>query len=159
MNSVQEIAMTTPLTTPEAVEEAAPYRWRWAALFVILAAEVMALLDAMVTNIAAPSMRADLGGGAGTIQWLAAAYTLAMTGGLLTGGRLGDIFGKKRMFVVGAIGFTVGSLLCAIAMSPEMLIGARVIQGLFGAVMMPQGLGIIKEIFPPKEMQTAFALF
>ncbi|MBO3746310.1 MFS transporter [Streptosporangiaceae bacterium NEAU-GS5] len=151
--------MTTPLTTPEAVEESAPYRWRWAALFVILAAEVMDLLDAMVTNIAAPSMRADLGGGASTIQWLAAAYTLAMTGGLLTGGRLGDIFGKKRMFVVGAIGFTIGSLLCAVAMSPEMLIGARVIQGLFGAVMLPQGLGMIKEIFPPKEMQSAFALF
>jgi len=139
--------------------EAMPYRWRWAALFVILAAEVMDLLDAMVTNIAAPTMRADLGGTPATIQWLGAAYTLSMAVGLITGGRLGDIFGRKRMFLIGAVGFTLGSLACAVAQSPEMLIGARVMQGLFGAVMLPQGLGMIKEMFPPKEMQAAFGMF
>ncbi|GAA1310261.1 putative actinorhodin transporter [Planotetraspora silvatica] len=139
--------------------EAVPYRWRWAALFVILAAEVMDLLDAMVTNIAAPTMRADLGGTPATIQWLGAAYTLSMAVGLITGGRLGDIFGRKRMFLIGAVGFTLGSLACAVAQSPEMLIGARVMQGLFGAVMLPQGLGMIKEMFPPKEMQAAFGMF
>ncbi|GAA4578370.1 MFS transporter [Planotetraspora phitsanulokensis] len=139
--------------------EAAPYRWRWAALFVILAAEVMDLLDAMVTNIAAPTMRADLGGTPATIQWLGAAYTLSMAVGLITGGRLGDIFGRKRMFLIGAAGFTLGSLACAVAQSPEILIGARVMQGLFGAVMLPQGLGMIKEMFPPKEMQAAFGMF
>jgi EmrB/QacA subfamily drug resistance transporter len=139
--------------------EAVPYRWRWAALFVILAAEVMDLLDAMVTNIAAPTMRADLGGTPATIQWLGAAYTLSMAVGLITGGRLGDIFGRRRMFLIGAAGFTVGSLACAVAQSPEMLIGARVMQGLFGAVMLPQGLGMIKEMFPPKEMQAAFGMF
>ncbi|WP_424535923.1 MFS transporter [Sphaerisporangium viridialbum] len=139
--------------------ETAPYRWRWAALFVILAAEVMDLLDAMVTNIASPTIRAELGGSAATIQWLGAAYTLAMAVGLITGGRLGDIFGRKRMFIIGAVGFTVGSLLCAIAQGPELLIAARVVQGLFGAVMLPQGLGMIKEMFPPKEMQAAFGMF
>ncbi|MFJ9821134.1 MFS transporter [Streptomyces sp. NPDC101151] len=143
----------TPIDSP------APYRWRWAALFVILAAEVMDLLDAVVTNIAGPSMRADLGGGASTLQWLAAAYTLSMAVGLVTGGRLGDIYGRRRMFLVGAAGFTLGSLLCAISMSPEILIAARVVQGLFGAVMLPQGLGMIKEMFPPKESQKAFGLF
>ncbi|WP_435643726.1 MFS transporter [Streptomyces sp. H49] len=137
----------------------APYRWRWAALFVILAAEVMDLLDAVVTNIAGPSMRADLGGGASTLQWLAAAYTLSMAVGLVTGGRLGDIHGRRRMFLVGAAGFTVGSLLCAVSVSPGMLITARVAQGLFGAVMLPQGLGMIKEMFPPKESQKAFGMF
>ncbi|MFC6082048.1 MFS transporter [Sphaerisporangium aureirubrum] len=137
----------------------APYRWRWAALFVILAAEVMDMLDALVTNIAGPTIRVELGGSAATIQWLGAAYTLSMAVGLITGGRLGDIYGRKRMFLIGAIGFTVGSLLCAVAQSPELLVGARVVQGLFGAVMLPQGLGMIKEMFPPKEMQAAFGMF
>ncbi|UXY25416.1 MFS transporter [Streptomyces sp. HUAS TT20] len=151
---------TTGVASAEtATDSPAPYGWRWAALFVILAAEVMDLLDAVVTNIAGPSMRADLGGGASTLQWLAAAYTLSMAVGLVTGGRLGDIHGRRRMFLVGAAGFTLGSLLCAISASPEMLIAARVVQGLFGAVMLPQGLGMIKEMFPPKESQKAFGMF
>ncbi|WP_196444593.1 MFS transporter [Planomonospora sp. ID67723] len=148
--------MKAPLQEPSAPPA---YRWRWVALLVILAAEVMDLLDAMITNIAAPSIRDDLGGTPATIQWLGAAYTLSMAVGLITGGRLGDIFGRKRMFLIGAAGFTVGSLLCGIAQSPEMLVGARVVQGLFGAVMLPQGLGMIKEMFPPKEMGAAFGLF
>ncbi|MEU6217512.1 MFS transporter [Streptomyces sp. NPDC047022] len=153
MSTTGVASAETPTDSP------APYRWRWAALFVILAAEVMDLLDAVVTNIAGPSMRADLGGGASTLQWLAAAYTLSMAVGLVTGGRLGDIHGRRRMFLVGAAGFTLGSLLCAVSVSPEMLITARVVQGLFGAVMLPQGLGMIKEMFPPQESQKAFGLF
>ncbi|WP_328455557.1 MFS transporter [Streptomyces sp. NBC_00386] len=153
MSTTGVASAETPIDSP------APYRWRWAALFVILAAEVMDLLDAVVTNIAGPSMRADLGGGASTLQWLAAAYTLSMAVGLVTGGRLGDIHGRRTMFLVGAAGFTVGSLLCAVSVSPGMLIGARVVQGLFGAVMLPQGLGMIKEMFPPKESQKAFGMF
>src|SRR3954454_11242497 len=135
------------------------YPWRWVVLAVVLLGEVMDLLDSLVTNIAGPSIRADLGGGASTIQWLTAGYTLAMAVGLITGGRLGDLYGRKRMFLIGAFGFTVGSLLCALAQSPEMLIGSRVLQGLFGAVMLPQGLGLIKEMFPPKEMAAAFGAF
>ncbi|MFF4536206.1 MFS transporter [Streptomyces aureus] len=153
MSTTGVASAETPIDSP------APYRWRWAALFVILAAEVMDLLDAVVTNIAGPSMRADLGGGASTLQWLAAAYTLSMAVGLVTGGRLGDIHGRRTMFLVGAAGFTLGSLLCAVSVSPGMLIGARVVQGLFGAVMLPQGLGMIKEMFPPKESQKAFGMF
>ncbi|MGQ4430754.1 MFS transporter [Streptomyces sp. SAS_260] len=153
------MSATGVASTDTPIDSPAPYRWRWAALFVILAAEVMDLLDAVVTNIAGPSMRADLGGGASTLQWLAAAYTLSMAVGLVTGGRLGDIHGRRRMFVVGAAGFTLGSLLCAISVSPQMLIGARIVQGLFGAVMLPQGLGMIKEMFPPKESQKAFGMF
>ncbi|MER5383442.1 MFS transporter [Streptomyces sp. NPDC002688] len=153
------MSTTGVASTETPIDSPAPYRWRWAALFVILAAEVMDLLDAVVTNIAGPSMRADLGGSASTLQWLAAAYTLSMAVGLVTGGRLGDIHGRRNMFLVGAAGFTLGSLLCAISVSPEMLIGARVVQGLFGAVMLPQGLGMIKEMFPPKESQKAFGMF
>jgi EmrB/QacA subfamily drug resistance transporter len=136
-----------------------PYQWRWVALFVLLAAEVMDLLDALITNIAAPSIRADLGGSASTIQWLGASYTLAMAVGLITGGRLGDIVGRKRMFIIGALGFAGGSLLCALAQSPEILIASRGLQGLFGAVMLPQGLGLIKEMFSEKEMGAAFGMF
>ncbi|MEV4615547.1 MFS transporter [Kitasatospora sp. NPDC049258] len=136
-----------------------PYRWRWAALFVILAAEVMDLLDSLVTNIAAPSIRADIGGGETTIQWLGAAYTLAMALGLITGGRLGDIFGRRRMYLIGAVGFTLGSVACGLAQEPGQLVAARVFQGLLGAVMLPQGLGILKEIFSEKEQATAFGLF
>ncbi|GGK70038.1 putative actinorhodin transporter [Sphaerisporangium melleum] len=147
------------LTAQTSPPQTAPYRWRWAALFIVLAAEVMDMLDAMVTNIAAPTIRAELGGSAAIIQWLGAAYTLSMAVGLITGGRLGDIYGRKRMFLIGAAGFTIGSLLCAVAQGPELLVAARVVQGLFGSVMLPQGLGMIKEMFPPKEMQAAFGLF
>src|SRR6188768_492967 len=101
-----------------------PYRWRWVALFVILAVEVMDLLDALVTSIAGPVIRAEIGGSYSLIQWLGAAYTLAMAIGLLTGGRLGDIFGRRRMFLIGAAGFTLASMLCAVSWSPSMLIGA-----------------------------------
>jgi len=136
-----------------------PYRWRWVALFVILAAEVMDLLDSLVTNIAGPSIRADIGGGESLIQWLGAAYTLAMAIGLITGGRLGDILGRRRMFLIGAVGFTLGSIACGLAQEPGQLIAARVAQGLLGAVMLPQGLGMLKEIFSEKEQGTAFGLF
>ncbi|MEV4637788.1 MFS transporter [Actinoplanes sp. NPDC049548] len=138
---------------------ATPYRWRWVALFVILAVEVMDLLDSLVTTIAGPVIREELGGSLSLIQWLGAAYTLAMAIGLLTGGRLGDIHGRRRMFLVGAAGFTLASLLCAVAWTPGVLIGARAVQGLFGALMLPQGLGMIKQMFSPQEQAKAFGAF
>ncbi|WP_240351535.1 MFS transporter [Streptomyces olivoreticuli] len=151
-------ATTTPEPPVEPVSPA-PYRWRWVALWVLLAAEAMDMLDALVANVAAPSIRADLGGGASMTQWLGAAYALAMAVGLVTGGRLGDIMGRKRMFLIGASCFTVASMLCAVSVSSGMLIGARGLQGLFGAVMIPQGLGIIKEMFDGKELGRAFGMF
>ncbi|MFE0464179.1 MFS transporter [Kitasatospora sp. NPDC058965] len=147
------------METNSVLSAAAPYRWRWAALFVILAAEVMDLMDAVITNIAAPSIRADIGGGESLMQWLGAAYTLAMAIGLITGGRLGDIYGRKRMYLIGAAGFTLGSLACAVAQAPGQLIAARVVQGLLGSVMLPQGLSILKEVFDDEEQAKAFGLF
>ncbi|GAB1822060.1 MFS transporter [Herbidospora sp. RD11066] len=135
------------------------YRYRWYALFVILGAEIMDLIDSMVTNIAGPHIQSELGGSATLLQWLGAAYTLAMATGLLTGGRLGDVFGRRRMFLIGAIGFTVSSLLCGLAVSPEMLIASRALQGLFSAAMLPQGLGMLREMFPPAEAGKAFGMF
>ncbi|NNG36155.1 MFS transporter [Nakamurella aerolata] len=135
------------------------YRWRWPALLVVLLADVMDLLDALITTIAGPTIVRDLGGGETTIQWLSAGYTLAMAAGLLIGGRLGDIFGRKLMFVIGIAGFTLFSLVCALAPSPGVLVFARVLQGLCGAMLLPQGLGLIKEMFPPAEMGKAFGAF
>jgi EmrB/QacA subfamily drug resistance transporter len=140
-------------------QEVAPYRYRWVALFVILAVEVMDLLDALVTTIAGPVIRAELGGSYSLIQWLGAAYTLAMAIGLLTGGRLGDIYGRRRMFLIGAAGFTVASLACALAPAAGFLVGARAVQGLFGALMLPQGLGMLREMFGPAERAKAFGAF
>jgi EmrB/QacA subfamily drug resistance transporter len=160
--STPESTTTTTAATPAPVATPAPalpHPWRWAALLVILAAEVMDLLDALVTVIAGPSVVHDLGGSTTLVQWLTAAYTVAMASGLLLGGRLGDRFGRRRMFLVGMAGFTLASLACAAATSPGMLVATRVVQGFFGAAMIPQGLGLIKEMFPPAEMGKAFGAF
>src|SRR5919202_4352293 len=107
---------------------------RWLGLSAILAATLMNLLDSTVSNIAAPSIRADLGGSPSTLQWIAAGYTLALAVGLLTGGRLGDMFGRRRMMLIGVVGFMAASVGCAVAMTPWELIVARAVQGMFGAV-------------------------
>jgi EmrB/QacA subfamily drug resistance transporter len=135
------------------------YRWRWLVLVAVLAAEIMDLLDATVVGVAAPSIQRDLGGGSTTIQWVAAGYTLAYAIGLVTGARLGDLLGRRRVFLVGLAGFVVMSALCGMATTPGMLIGFRVLQGLFGAVLIPQGFGIIRTTFPPAELGKAFGSF
>ncbi|WP_030666365.1 MFS transporter [Streptomyces cellulosae] len=139
--------------------EPAPYARRWAALGVILGAEIMDLLDGTVMNVAAPAVRADLDGSLSVIQWITVGYTLAFAVLLVVGGRLGDIHGRKRMFLLGAVGFTLASVLCSVAGSSEMLIAARFLQGGLGALMIPQGLGLIKQMFPPKETAAAFGAF
>jgi EmrB/QacA subfamily drug resistance transporter len=132
---------------------------QWAVMWIVLVAEIMDLLDGTIVNVAAPSIRADLGGSAATLQWLAAAYTLAFAVLLITGGRLGDRFGRRHLFLVGVVGFTVSSALCAAAPAIELLIAARVAQGAFGALLIPQGFGMLKEVFDEDEFAKAFALF
>ncbi|HWO60793.1 MAG TPA: MFS transporter [Umezawaea sp.] len=133
--------------------------WRWRVLAVVLLAEIMDLLDSTVMTVAAPSVQAGLGGGAATLQWLTAGYTLAFGVLLVVGGRLGDRWGRRRLFVLGAIGFTAASALCALAPSPEVLIAARVAQGAFGALMIPQGFGVLASVFGEHERAKAFSLF
>ncbi|HXT90296.1 MAG TPA: DHA2 family efflux MFS transporter permease subunit [Trebonia sp.] len=135
------------------------YRWRWIGLLAVLAASLMNLLDVNIVNIAAPTIRADLGGSYADLQWLTAGYTLAMAVGLLTGGRLGDMFGRKRMLLLGAAGFTLASLACALAPTEGFLITARIAQGLIGAVMVPQGFGLIRDMFSPQDVGKAFGVF
>src|SRR5438105_9690592 len=120
---------------------------RWLGLSAILGATLMNLLDSTVSNVAAPSIRADLGGSLAMLQWIAAGYTLALAIGLLTGGRLGDMFGRKRMLLIGIVGFMAASVACGLAISPEMLIAARALQGAFGALMIPQCFGLIRDLF------------
>ncbi|TDD02059.1 MFS transporter [Nonomuraea deserti] len=132
------------------------YRWRWPALVVIMIGSAMEMLDVSVTVLAGPTIRSSLQGGTSDLQWYSATYTLALACGLITGGRLGDIVGRRRMFLIGMAGFTLGSALCAAAVTSEMLIIVRAVQGLFGAAMIPQGLGIIKEMFPPSSLSLAF---
>jgi EmrB/QacA subfamily drug resistance transporter len=153
--------MTAILEAPPAAHAGAPapYRWRWLAFSAVMASSVMDLLDSTVINTAAPAIRADLGGSYAVLQWMGAGYTMALAVVLLIGGRLGDMFGRKRMMMIGVGGFTVASLLCAASISPEMLLAARVLQGGFGAVMLPQGFGLIRDLFPPAEMKKAWTAF
>jgi EmrB/QacA subfamily drug resistance transporter len=139
---------------------AAPYRQRWIVATVVLAAATMDLLDATIVNVAGPSIRRDLGGGASTLQWLSASYTLAFAVVLIAGARLGDIFGRRRLFLIGSAGFTLFSAASAAAPTIGLLIAARALQGVFGALMIPQGFGLVKEVFDDEvEMDKALGLF
>jgi EmrB/QacA subfamily drug resistance transporter len=124
-----------------------PYRLRWVVAGVVLAANLMDLLDATIVNVAGPSIHRNLGGGASTLQWLSAGYTLAFAVLLIAGARLGDIFGRRRLFLIGSAGFTLFSTACAVAPSIGVLIAFRVLQGAFGALMIPQGFGLAKQVF------------
>ena len=109
-------------------------------LAVILGAEIMDLLDSTIVNLAATPIAKDLGGGASTVQWVVGAYTLAFAVALVIGGRLGDKYGRKNLFVLGAAGFTLASLACAMAQDPTMLIVARAFQGLAWRGPHPAGI-------------------
>ncbi len=132
---------------------------RWFVFAVVVAADVMDLMDTTIVNVAGPSIHAALGGGASTLQWLSAGYTLAFAILLVTGARLGDMFGRRRLFLIGSAGFTLMSAACAAAPSTAVLIGFRVLQGGFGALMIPQGFGMLKESFDEDEMPKVFSAF
>ncbi|HEY1177271.1 MAG TPA: MFS transporter [Phytomonospora sp.] len=134
-------------------------RYAFIGLAAVIAACVMDLLDSTVVQLAAPSIRAELGGSEASLQWMTAGYTMAMAVALLVGGRLGDMFGRRRVLLVGIAGFTAASLLCALAWSPESLIGARVLQGVFGATMLPQTFGLLRELFPADQMAKVWGVF
>ena len=132
---------------------------KWAILALVLAAECMDLLDSTIVNVAAPTIRTDLHSSTSALQWVIGGYALAFAVGLITGGRLGDIYGRKRLFVLGAIGFVLASMACAFAVSPEMLIACRLAQGGAAALLIPQGFGIVRDAFAPAEQASAFAIF
>jgi EmrB/QacA subfamily drug resistance transporter len=137
------------------MEPRTPHRLLLPVLFV---AVLMVILDVFIVMVAAPSMSADLHASASEIQWVVAAYLLAYAMTLITGGRLGDIVGRRRMLRVGLVLFTAASALCAAAPTPNALIAARVLQGLGSAAMWPQVLSIVQVEFAPAERPRAFAL-
>ncbi|MFI5532690.1 MFS transporter [Kitasatospora sp. NPDC051853] len=133
---------------------------RWWALVVIGIAQLMIVLDATIVNIALPSAQKDLGITDANRQWVITAYTLAFGGLLLLGGRIGDLFGRKRTFTVGLLGFAVASAIGGFATEGWMLFAARALQGAFGAVLAPSALSLLSNTFTdPKERATAFGIF
>ncbi|MET8452544.1 MFS transporter [Streptomyces sp. NPDC005209] len=142
-------------TTEQAQLPPTAYRWRWPALIALLLGEAMNLLDATVVQVAAPAIHADLGGSASDIQWFSTAYTLPFAVLLITGGRLGDIAGRRRVFVLGVTAFTAASVACALASTVGLLIAFRAVQGAAAAVIIPQTIGLIKAMFSGDEMSRA----
>jgi EmrB/QacA subfamily drug resistance transporter len=115
----------------------------------------VALLDSTVVNVALPAIEQDLGGGLAGQQWVVNAYLLVLGSLILVGGRLGDVFGERKVFSLGVAGFGVSSLLCAMAPSIEVLVGARALQGAFGALLTPSALAVIVATFAPNERGAA----
>ncbi|MFE7232585.1 MFS transporter [Streptomyces sp. NPDC002405] len=134
-------------------------RRRWFALAIVMTAAFMDLVDVTIVNIAIPSIQQDAGASFSQIQWITAGYALAFAAGLITGGRLGDIHGRKRLFLLGIGGFTLASALCGFAVNPDMLVAARLLQGAMAAMMVPQVLSIVHATFPAHERGKVFGLF
>jgi EmrB/QacA subfamily drug resistance transporter len=132
---------------------------RWLALGVTLLAMVLDLIDYTIVTIANPSIQHAFGSGSTVIEWVSAGYGLAYGLGLISGGRLGDVFGRRRMFLLGVAGFTVASVCCGLAVGPAMLIAARIVQGVFASVMAPQILAMVQVNFPERERPKALAMF
>src|SRR3954452_23652092 len=137
----------------------APDPGRWKSLAVILAAAFLVGLDFFVVNISIPSIRSSLHATFAEVQLVIASYGLTYAVLLISGGRLGDIYGRKRMFMWGVAAFTAASLLCGIAPTPTFLIAARALQGVAGALSFPQVLSIMQVTFPLSERAKAFGLF
>ncbi|MGZ4167402.1 MAG: MFS transporter [Solirubrobacteraceae bacterium] len=153
---------TTTITTThsQAVERTRPrLSAAWLGFLVVIASSVMDLLDSTIAQTAAPAIHRDLGGSYAALEWITAAYTLAMSATLLLGSRLGDVFGRRRVLLAGMAGFIVASVLCALAPTSTALIAGRVIQGALAAIMVPQGFGLIRELFGDEGQQKAFGVF
>ncbi|MEU2513385.1 MFS transporter [Streptomyces syringium] len=141
-------------TSPNAVDPR-----RWAALVVVLVASFMDAVDVTVVHIALPDIQAETGASTAQVQWITGGYALAFALGLITGGRLGDLFGRRKVFLLGVAGFTLTSLVCGLATGPEVLLAGRVAQGAMAALMVPQVLSIIHVTFPERERGKVFGIY
>ena len=135
-------------------------RSRWIALYVLCAGVLMIVLDVTIVNVALPSIQEDLGFSQSGLAWVVNAYLIAFGGLLLLAGRVGDLIGQRRVFLSGVALFTVASLLCGCAQSEAMLIAARFVQGVGGALTSAVVLGIIVTMFPePREQAKAIGVY
>ncbi len=154
--TVDRYKLETLTVTPETHTN----RQRWLALYVLCGGMLMIVLDATIVNVALPSIQDDLGFSQSNLAWVVNAYLIAFGGLLLLAGRLGDLIGQRRVFLVGLAVFTGASLLCAVAQSQGMLIGARFVQGAGGAIASAVILGMIVTMFPePREQAKAIGVY
>src|SRR3954462_1988891 len=133
---------------------------RWIALYVLCTGVLMVVLDATVVNVALPSIKDDLGFTQSNLAWVVNAYLIAFGGSLLLAGRLGDLLGYRRIFLIGLVVFTGASLLCALSQTQEMLIAARFVQGAGGALASAVTLGMIVTMFTePRDQAKAIGVY
>lgn len=151
--AVDTAAAATPFRTP------ITGRARTLALVSLLLASMMELIDITIVNVALPTIERSLNAGASMLQWVVAAYPLAFGIALITGARLGDRFGRKRLFIAGLVGFTVASAACGFAGTIELLVAFRALQGVAAAAMVPQVLTSIQVMYAPSERGTAMGIF
>lgn len=147
------------MTLSIAATATAPSSRRWLAFAVLLAGAFLPPLDFFIVNVALPSMAQGLRATPAQIEWVISGYAATYAVFLITGGRLGDLFGRRRVFLAGMAGFGMASLICGLAASPAVLIVGRVLQGLSAAAMAPQGLASIHALFPEQERSRALAVY
>ncbi|HET6610893.1 MAG TPA: MFS transporter [Kofleriaceae bacterium] len=147
------------MSAADPTTDAAVSRHRFAVLATVLPAAFMQLVDVSIVNVAIPSIQRQLHASYGVIELVVAGYQLAFACTLITGARLGDLFGRKRLFVVGMVAFTVASMLCGAAPTSWLLVVARVLQGVASGLMYPQVLSVIQVTFPPAERGRAFGIY
>jgi EmrB/QacA subfamily drug resistance transporter len=135
------------------------YSRRWIAAVVMMVAAMVDLIDGTIVNVALPTIRRDLHAGAAQVEWVVSAYMLAFAAVLITAGSLGDLLGRRRLFVLGTAVFGLASLSAALARTPDELIAARVVQGAAAAVMSPQVLATFRAMFAGKERGMAFSIY
>ncbi|MGW9197628.1 MFS transporter [Micromonospora chersina] len=145
--SARPVRVTAPAARPGAF------------LPVLLISTFMTAIDAFIVNVALPAMQRDLDAGPAALEWVVAGYVLAVAAGLITGGRLGDRYGRRQVFGLGVALFTAASVLCGLAPTVGVLIGARVLQGLAAALLMPQVLAIVRTSVAPAEQPKAIARY
>src|SRR3978361_243075 len=135
-------------------------RTRWLALYILCLGDLMIVLDSTIVNVALPSIREDRGFSQTSLAWVVNAYLLTFGGFLLLGGRLGDLFGHRRLFLAGITLFTAASLACGLSQSQGFLISARAVQGLGGAVASAVSLSLMMNLFTePAERAKAMGIF
>jgi EmrB/QacA subfamily drug resistance transporter len=160
--SAHESTATTvkpsPTTTETSSLEVGTASGRWLLLVTVLAS-TMAFLDATAVNVALPAIGADLGSSLSGLQWIVTGYTLALASLVLLGGALGDRYGRRRIFLIGVIWFAAASILCGLAPTTELLIAARVLQGIGGALLTPGSLALIEASFQPEDRARAIGLW
>jgi MFS family permease len=133
---------------------------RWLALVVLCAGMLMIVLDATIVNVALPSIQSDLGFAQSSLAWVVNAYLIAFGGALLLAGRLGDLLGQRRVFLAGLAVFTAASLVCGLSIGQEMLVAARFIQGVGGAMTSAVILGMVVTMFTePRERARAIGIY